>query len=58
MDFYLRAGKWTRWFDGEDGKPEEMVKGLKWVSEMYNLHGLRLFVREGAQFGVGSRGRG
>jgi alpha-D-xyloside xylohydrolase len=57
VQYYLPKGRWTRWFDTEDGGTAgETVQGPIWLSERYGFMGLPLFVKEGAILLLGKEG--
>lgn len=57
VQYYLPKGRWTRWFDTEDGGTAgETVQGPIWLSERYGFMGLPLFVKEGAILVLGKEG--
>jgi alpha-D-xyloside xylohydrolase len=57
VQYYLPKGRWTRWFDTEDGGTAgETVQGPIWLSERYGFMGLPLFVKEGTILVLGKEG--
>jgi alpha-D-xyloside xylohydrolase len=58
VEFYLPAGKWTRWFGSDRGDSGQVVQGPKWMQETYSMLSLALFVREGSVLVLGQDGEG
>ncbi|KAK5463138.1 hypothetical protein LTS15_002851 [Exophiala xenobiotica] len=58
VEFYLPAGKWTRWFGSDRGDSGQIVEGPKWMQETYSMLSLALFVREGSVLVLGQDGEG
>jgi alpha-D-xyloside xylohydrolase len=58
VEFYLPAGKWTRWFGSDKGDSGQVVEGPKWTQETYSMLSLALFVREGSVLVLGQDGEG
>lgn len=50
VEFYLPAGRWTSWWDGN------VVEGPKWVKEKHDFTSLPLYVRQGTLLVLGKEG--